>query len=196
MNAIEIIGIVAGIMVTSIIAILGGMRYMLNQSFQKGADTANANSRIDKIEKEQTVRSFEIDVIKRWIIKRDVKMVDGFAPKNSPRQLNDLGRTIIEVSGAALILTSIGNKMLTQMEEKIIKTAFDAETEAYFVMLGNENDDAYIPLKNYIYNQPSSVTVNVNGEDITTEISYDAIVRATSIALRDMYLDKHPEIKQ
>ena len=186
METIEVIGIVVG----AVAAVLGGVWFIIQRAMNAGKDA----HRLDIVEKETSVNTYEIDIIKKWIIKLDINMIDGFAPKCSPRRLNAIGKKLIEVSGAGDILPAIGHLLMQQMEQKSIKTAFDAETEAYFIMMGNDSNEAYNKLKNYIYNQPSEIELEVEGSTTLIRLDYDTIVRIVSLNLRDMYLEAHPEL--
>lgn len=190
MEKIEIISLAVGTAAT----ILGGVWVMLNNAFSKGAEAANINNRIDSVEKEVRCYTEDTDIIKQWIMKFDASMVDKLARKHSPRQLTELGKKVLEMSGANEILPKICDELIKEMEQRRINTAFDAETEAYFAMLRNDKNEAFNGLKNFIYNAPDSIEVEVDGEKTAVKLDYTSIVRILSLNLRDEYIRRHPNI--
>lgn len=138
--------------------------------------------------------SYNISVIERWIMKKDIKMIDTMAEKHSPLRITPIGEEVIRISHADKILPQIQDLLISEMEKEIIKTAFDAETKAYFAIMRNDDNDAFIPLKKYIYNAPQFVDVTTKNKTVKVELNYDAILRLISIKLRDEYIKLHPEI--
>lgn len=192
MTTLEIIGTGVGI----VVAVLGGMWFIINKAIKGGVKEHRLND-VETKTKHANCKSNtqDIDSIKYWIMKLDSNMIDAFAKKTSPRKLTPAGDMIIKLSGADQILPAIGQELISQIEERGPKTAFDVETEAYFAMIRNDSHECYNAIKNFIYNQPEDIELDVAGEKVPVKLNYDAILRATSINLRDTYLNKHPEIK-
>ena len=151
-------------------------------------------TRFSNLEKEVRNYTDDTDIIKQCVMKFDDSMIDKLARKRSPRELTLLGKKILEITGANQILPLVCDDLILEMEQRHINTAFDAETEAYFAMLRNDKDKAFNALKNYIYNAPDFIDVDVDGELINVKLDYTSIIRVLSLNLRDEYIRRHPEI--
>ncbi len=189
-NLLSIIGIAVGI----VASVLGGAWFLLQKVFKAGATIQGINQKIKNLEEGHSSHTSDITIIKKWIMKQDNAMIDELAQKHSPLTITKLGEKVIEITGAGKIIPEMEHFLISEMEKRTIKTPFDAETEAYFALLRNENHDAFIPLKQFIYNEPEKLKVEVNGETFEVKLDFDSIVRVTSLKLRDIYLAKHPEI--
>lgn len=60
---------------------------------------------------------------------------DGYAPANSPRQLNSRGNNILEESGIKKIVEDERENLLTIVKKKDIKNAYDAEERIFKIMM-------------------------------------------------------------
>ncbi|MFI3263522.1 MAG: hypothetical protein R3Y26_11555 [Rikenellaceae bacterium] len=210
MELIEVIGIVIGAVATILAGVwfiiikaikIGEVKSQVNQieivakaNTEDIATAKTAISRIDRLEKGYDVHSDEITSIKRWVIKKDRAMVNELIQKQSPMKITELGRKLLVISGADKILPQISDLLIEEMEKKTIKTAYDVEVEAYFVVLNNESNDAFIALKNFIYNESEYVSIENDGAVKEVKLDFDNILRLISVDLRDIYLEKHPEL--
>jgi len=61
--------------------------------------------------------------------------------------------------------------------------------------LKNLSNDIFQDIKNYIYNEPDEIPLKTNNNDtVRIRISLTIILRLMAIELRDIYLNKHPEL--
>lgn len=188
MNKIELICTLLG----AIAIILSGVWFIVAKAMKIGRN----NYRLDSVEDTQKRQADDIDIIKQWIMKIDNTLIGELSFKRSPRVISSLGKKVLSISGADQILAKVCDSLLSEMETKKIKTPFDAETEAYFTVIRHDSDDAFNGLKNYIYNAPETITIEVDGVDIVVKLDYMSILRLISLDLRDLYIARHPEITE
>ncbi len=127
----------------------------------------------------------KIEFIERALIAKDPNMLTTFAQSNSPLQLNQRAIDLMTASGADEILEKHKDDLVKQIEELESATAYDVEQNAYKVLILNSNASWFIPLKEYIFNNPIFQGHNVN---------LDVICFVMSLPLRNHYFEKHPEI--
>jgi hypothetical protein len=144
----------------------------------------SAENRVTSVEK-------ILQTVCDWIRKRDNKMIDIFSLMHSPRALTDIGREFYEKSGGKNVLEQNMKfyiaKLDDEMKKQNLKSAFDVENKAYYVLFMSASDDLFIPVKNYLYNNPQFDGQNVD----VSEVCF-----VMSLQLRDEYLKRHPEINQ
>ncbi len=127
----------------------------------------------------------KIEFIERALIAKDPSMLTTFAQSNSPLQLNQRAIDLMTASGADKILDEHKDDLTRQIGELNPATAYDVEQNAYKVLILNSDASWFIPLKEYIFNNPVFQDHNV---------SLDVICFIMSLPLRNYYFEKHPEI--
>lgn len=132
-----------------------------------------------------------LTTVKTFLVAEIDKAKDVFSMKLSPRRLNPLGKEIYDEIKGDRFLDENQDYFFGEIDRKEPKTALDVETASLEVLIyASENDDRFIPLKNFVYNYPSK-----QKEDGTTiTISLSDICFVLSLPLRDRYLKAHPEI--
>ena len=135
--------------------------------------------------------------LSKWVMHTDNSMIDILAPKHSPRIMTELGKKLFEISKAKSTIDSNKDFFITEIEKTAPKTAFDVEDNALEVLLKNLSNDIFQDIKNYIYNEPEVISLKTNNNDtVRIRISLTIILRLMAIELRDIYLNKHPELQQ
>ena len=205
MSFIEIIGVV----ISSIAAILGGVWFIVQRAFRSGVN----NHRLEEVERK--VCNAQCDIHQRDItqlgidlkdIKNDVIAIksilvikhknasDIFSMKNSPRVLNNNGlRLFAEIEGNNFLLAN-KDFFFQKMDEFRPKTALDVENAANIACTANTDNEIFNTIKNFVYNSPSIIITDKEGNEKTYEVNLADICFILSIPLRDMYLKEHPEI--
>ena len=202
MSFIEIIGVV----ISSIAAILGGVWFIVQRAFRSGVN----NHRLEEVERK--VCNAQCDIHQRDItqlgidlkdIKNDViaiksilviKHKNASDMKNSPRVLNNNGlRLFAEIEGNNFLLAN-KDFFFQKMDEFRPKTALDVENAANIACTANTDNEIFNTIKNFVYNSPSIIITDKEGNEKTYEVNLADICFILSIPLRDMYLKEHPEI--
>lgn len=133
--------------------------------------------------------------LSKWVMHTDNSMIDILAPKHSPRTMTPLGRKLFEISKAKSTIDNNRDFFLNEIERTTPKTAFDVEDNALEVLLKNLSNDIFQDVKNYIYNEPEQITLKTdNNDSVKISLSLSIILRLMAIELRDLYLQKHPEL--
>ena len=137
----------------------------------------------------------QVTEISKWIMRIDDSMIDPLARKCSPRVMTQMGKTLFRISGAEKALTENFSLLIDEIEGQSPQTPYDVEDVALNTLLKNISHPMFNDIKNYIYYQPEFIVLqDENGENREVRISLGSIVRLMSIQLRDMYLEKHPEV--
>lgn len=119
-----------------------------------------------------------------------------YSEKHSPRRLNKNGiKLYFDINGAEFIDKN-SEYFFKEIDKLAPKTALDVENFALAVLRASSDLDIFIPLKSWVYNEPTREIENRNGEHVKTEVRMDDVFFILSLPLRDKYLEKHPEIIQ
>lgn len=205
MFSIEIIGACVGIVAT----VLGGVWFIVNKAFGVG----RFSHRIDEVDKRTVnaacdlhgrdidtmggdIRTMKCDIvaIKSLLTMKHKDAASLFSIKNSPRQLNDIGKRVLDDMKGAEFLNEHKGFFFTQIDDYNPKTALDVENAAHSVCVSNTNNDMFNGLKLFVYNSPSYIVKDVNGQERPYDLSLPDVCFILSLPLRDMYLKEHPEI--
>lgn len=207
MSALEIIFA----MISSIGVILGGIWIMLQKSFNLG-EKNNKLSEIDNrtCKAQCELHDNEINIVKQDLkeIKADIVAIksilvmkhknvsDIFSIKNSPRKLNANGIKLFGDIQGEVFLKKNKAFFFSKIDELKPKTALDVENAANLVCSVNTNNDIFNGMKNFVYNSPTYMLKDSDGNDKPYDISLPDICFVLSIPLRDMYLEEHKNILQ
>lgn len=127
----------------------------------------------------------KLDNIERVLIAKDESLLDRFSVTHSPRQLNDAGEALLKDSGAKVLLEAELPRLIELIDKEEPHTALDVEQIAYRVLLSESSESWFVPIKNYIYNNP----VYNN-----SPINIGTLCFIMGISLRNSYLARHPEL--
>lgn len=111
----------------------------------------------------------------------------GILQAKSPMQLTDLGKKLLENSGAKRIIDDKYGELEKTINEQNPKTAYDVQNYISKLIAKLENEDFMSSIKIFVYNNPELENRPLELVDIQG---------AMVIYLRDLYLEKHPEIKK
>lgn len=137
----------------------------------------------------------QVTEISKWIMRTDDSMINPLARKCSPRVMTKMGKTLFKISGAEKVLAENSAQLIDEMEKLAPQTPYDTEDAALNVLLKNISHPMFNEIKNYIYYQSEFIVLkDENEEEREVKISLGPIVRLMSIKLRDLYLERHPEV--
>lgn len=136
--------------------------------------------------------NFKLDRIITYLSTKYPTSASVFSFKQSPRRLNDTGKSLLQQCGGDAFLEKNSPSLIKMMEASNPKTALDVETLAYEVLISNQNLDIFNDIKQWVYNSPSWELI-VSGNKESYSITMGDICFVLSIPLRDKYLAEHPE---
>lgn len=151
------------------------------------------NSRFDNIDSKLSSIQETLTIICTHLIEKDSKAAKLFSRKASPRKLNEEGQRIFNEYNGTSFLQNNEDLLLNAIQEKNPSTALDVEKRALEVLYENVNSAIFNEIKVKLYNSPS-ITVSINGKEEPYTLTMNDICFIFSIALRDLYLEKHPEV--
>ena len=117
-----------------------------------------------------------------------------YSEKKSPRKLNSNGEALYKDIDGERFLTDNLAYFFSEIDKLAPKTALDVENFSLSILRVSLANDIFIPLKSWVYNEPSRCIVNREGKTVSTEVSMDDVLFVLSLPLRDKYLDAHRDI--
>lgn len=117
---------------------------------------------------------------------------DMVSQKNSPRSLNDTGRSIFTQVGGQGFLESNKEMLFAGIDRFSPQTPLDVERYAAIVLKINENSPIFNGIKDWVYNSPSFERKTPDGNTVTDSWTLDDVIFILSLPLRDLYLQSHP----
>ena len=205
MFSIEIIGACAGIVAT----VLGGVWFIVNKSFGVGrfshrideVDKRTVNAAcdlhgrdIDAMKSDMRTMKGDLVAIKSLLTMKHKDAASLFSVKNSPRKLNDIGKRVMDDMRGAEFLDAHKDFFFSLIDAYKPQTALDVENAAHAVCVASTNNDMFNGLKNFVYNSPSYIVKDANGQEKPYDLSLPDVCFILSLPLRDMYLKEHSEI--
>lgn len=117
-----------------------------------------------------------------------------YSEKHSPRKLNQNGVILYaDIKGDDFLRNNF--KFFASKIDKLSpKTALDVENYALSILRASLDMDIFIPLKSWVYNEPTRTIKRADEIEYTTNVSMDDVLFVLSLPLRDKYLELHPEI--
>lgn len=141
----------------------------------------------------RTMRS-DIVAIKSLLTMKHKDAASLFSIKNSPRQLNGIGKRVMDDMKGAEFLDAHKDFFFSLIDAYKPKTALDVENAAHAVCVASTDNDMFNGLKIFVYNSPSYIVKDANGQEKPYDLSLPDVCFILSLPLRDMYLKEHPEI--
>ncbi len=114
--------------------------------------------------------------------------------KRTTNAVCDLHNKDINAMNGAEFLDEHKDFFFSLIDEYKPKTALDVENAAHAVCVASTDNDMFNGLKNFVYNSPSYIVTDVNGQERPYDLSLPDVCFILSLPLRDMYLEAHPEI--
>jgi hypothetical protein len=129
-----------------------------------------------------------IDRIEKFLILQFGAETAGiFMTNHSPTSLTASGVNLLNESGGKKLIDENLDFFIAELHNTLSKTAPDAENNAFEVIFKNSDNKNFKGIKDFIYNH--SVYEG-------SQINLTAIVKISSIYLRDKYFEKYPDILQ
>lgn len=117
-----------------------------------------------------------------------------FSFKNSPRQLNEIGKKVFTDIKGEEFLQANKDFLFAQIDNYHPKTALDVENASHAVCAVSTDNEIFNNLKDFVYNSPSYKLKDADGNETLYDLAMSDVCFILSIPLRDMYLVAHPEI--
>ena len=131
--------------------------------------------------------------LSKWVMKIDESMIDSLARKASPLKMTEDGLRLFAESHAKDALEKMKDGLMARIGEMSPRTEYDVDQAALDVLLKSLWREEFDDVKRYVYYSPDRITT-ADGKSVRFDMF--AIVRLMAIALRDMYLDAHPETRK
>lgn len=109
----------------------------------------------------------------------------GYIEEESPLKLTQLGKKVLEQSGAKQIIEDNYVELEAMIDEKHPNTAYDVQSYVSKLIAQLENEKWAIPIKNFAYENPRFDNHLLKLVDIQ---------KTMVVYLRDKYLKKHQEL--
>lgn len=149
--------------------------------------TNNIHREFPEVKKLLTDISSGFKTLNSVLLEKSIISHSCFSESNSPRVINDLGKKVLTESGADVVFENMKNELLIELEKSTFQSSLELEKESLNLLLSKMNEPKFSGIQNFVYQHP-------NFED--KPLSYSDILFIMSLKLRDMYIDKHPEITQ
>jgi len=111
---------------------------------------------------------------------------------NSPIELNETGLKILDLVGGRKYVDDHKTKLIGLMELKGLESGLDVQTYAMVLILESFEDRGFLPVKNYIFQNPTYKITDTN--IISLDLPF--ITQVLGIYLRDKYFEKYPGLKK
>ena len=112
---------------------------------------------------------------------KDIDKQRGVFESKSPLALTDYGEKLLKDSGFMEVFERIKNELVHELEQRNPKNKYQVQEFARDIMDALTKDPRFESLQKYVYEHP--------------DVDVGLILRTGGIPLRDLYLEKHPEIK-
>ena len=170
----------------------------MHDELDKRTCEANCHSHeedIDTLKQDLKDIKYDIVAIKSIMSVKYKNAADIFSMKKSPRKLNENGeRLFLDIKGNDF-LSKNKDFLFSKIDEQRPKTALDVEMAANFACSANTDNEIFNGMKDFVYNSPSYIIKDKDGEERQYDITLSDICFVLSLPLRDMYLEAHNEIE-
>lgn len=130
-----------------------------------------------------------INDVQTYLISKNSDAAPIFSRKNSPRQLNELGKKVYEEIKGEEFLEENKELFISSIANRNPLTDLDVEEYALSVLIENTNKPLFNGLKTWVYNSPSiQIPTDKDGGTKEYTITMNDICFILSIPLRDMYI--------
>jgi len=111
--------------------------------------------------------------------------------RKSPKQLTAAGRELLTISGGMECIDKHVDLFIQGITDRTPRVPYDVERFSLEVILARTGNEVFDNIKNFIYNSPEMI--ELDGKSI--EINIFSIGFVMSLYLRDIYLEKHFDIR-
>jgi len=137
----------------------------------------------DTLSEEVDKLYFNVSSIIGYLVSKDKDIDRSVFEHKSQIRLSALGKEALEITGSIKYADENLDYLLSRMEDMDIKSPLDVESIALTIILHESNSDEFVPIKNYIFQNPKYKKINLNLPTIT---------RGLGIYLRDKYFERYP----
>jgi hypothetical protein len=113
----------------------------------------------------------------------------------SPFELSPAGEQILNESGGKAWVDRNKEVLFINLDNSPIRSALDVQIEAPKTIAQWFAMDDFIPIKNYIYNNPQYKPTPDSPPNPTVPITLESVASIMGLYLRDLYLQIHPELR-
>lgn len=145
-------------------------------------DTKGATSKFPGMETTLNKIDRGLDKLNQSLLDNKLIKSSCYSNENSPRVVNDLGKKLLEESGANKLMDKIGKELMTDLESRQFDSLLEMERSAYDVITDKMNDVRFKDVQNFVFEYPS-----FDNHPLT----YTDLLFAMSLKLRDKYREKH-----
>jgi hypothetical protein len=131
--------------------------------------------------------AMNINIIAKWIMKRDPKAIDALV-KCSPYYITPYGHIILEQSGAKDCIDNNFDFFKDYIGAQKPETEYDVENISSFSVTLGMSRGLLNPVKDFLYNSPDKIKITVDGVEKEIGISDLLLSQLMSIYIRDKYL--------
>jgi hypothetical protein len=173
-------------------------RFVRVEKWTKAAPCKNHIDDISVLKKERENvinMAMNINIIAKWIMKRDPKTIDALA-KCSPYYVTPYGHILLEQSGAKGCIDNNFDFFKNYINAQKPETEYDVENIATFSITAGMTQGLLNPVKDFLYHSPDKVKVAINGIEKEMEISELLLSQLMGIYVRDKYLELFPDTKE
>lgn len=113
----------------------------------------------------------------------------------SPIEIGPDGMRILEASGGKFWIDFHSDLLIKELEKAHYTTALDVQINAPKIIISLSTCDDFNGIKNYIYNNPYYKQTPESEPIMSAPITLDSVTNIMGVYLRNIYLEKHPELK-
>lgn len=120
---------------------------------------AKYQQKVDGLEKNDEKQDNKIDDLKDRVsrleggLERDRANSDPYTQRQSPLSLTDKGKALLLDSGGNKYLEENMSDLIEEIKARSPKSAYDVQEYAKNVIDSHTDDDAFVPLKDYLFNE-------------------------------------------
>jgi hypothetical protein len=146
--------------------------------------TKSTNQQIIEINSTLSRMEGALAILNSVLLEKNIISKSCFSQENSPRVLNELGKKLLEESGAERVFEEMKEELLSALETESPESLLEIERKALEVMLANMSNPHLREVQNFAFEHPS-----FGGSPLT----YSDILFTVALQLRDEYRSRHPE---
>lgn len=149
-----------------------------------------ASSRLDTVSDRLETVSSDLRALTAFLSAKYPDMNPGFVRSNSPMQLTEFGSDVLEKSGAKSYIDQNVESIIQDVRSHNFKSNLDVQNYAMDLAAGLFRSDSFIPVRNYIYENPIYKTP----EGLELPLTTSSIYQIIGIYIRNLYFEKHGQL--
>jgi hypothetical protein len=156
----------------------------------------NLHTHISNIDTSLNGIRMSINALTVYLKSNDPNIDVSLFVKYSPIELSEFGKAILRDIGGKKVIDENTGTFLVEMEKQQFKTGLDAHTFAINMIMNMFNNDIFIPVKNYIFNNPNYKYKTKDGKELEYHLDINDAYTILGIYLRDKFFESHPDLLQ